>query len=558
MKWIKSRERFLNEAKIRDVIFPRQMKEVSKVWGEKYLDYEEVEPTANIEQGKWKLEEEDKNKVLSAFFKADIKKIFEDLNTLPDKFNDVLYKSIDFNLLQNEKHRVILKNLNIKSPTIDQMIFIFDNVFRKLNISETQGTEMIQKDENGRPVRDEDGNILKVQKEAGDPVFSNNLVNVNSFLSDYNRCYPDERAASVFESRDFSELRNIASIDENSDYKLADMEIFGKDIYLSISHNPKDILNMSISKFYSSCQHLYSGGYRRQVLGNVFDPNSMPAFLIFESPLFWDNEKINDFLPLSRMVLRDIESINSSDDDEDKKGKIFFDRAYPDRMKNVFGEIVEKYTSNKSYDGDLGRYIFTPDIDFDDDKIDSPYMDRLGSAIKRPYIGKNVRSLYLNRNFDWSKVKISPNANVKEIVIETADIPENLFDIKLNPDWIKFRFMKINSLEQFKNITTDSIAFDKCKITPKTISEIKDNGIKKLQIISCDVPGKLDFTDFTNLEELHVVYSSESLDEVLSMNLDKIKKLVISGDLIKTKDDKQKISNLKSKGKKIEIVGPVI
>ena len=39
MKWIKSREQYLNEAKIRDVILPRQAKEVAEVWGEKYLDY---------------------------------------------------------------------------------------------------------------------------------------------------------------------------------------------------------------------------------------------------------------------------------------------------------------------------------------------------------------------------------------------------------------------------------------------------------------------------------------------------------------------------------------
>jgi hypothetical protein len=559
MKWIKSRKQFLNEAKIRDVIFKKQSDVVSRVWGEKYLDYEEVDPTENIEQGKWKLSDEDKNRVLSAFFKSDIQRIYNDLNSLPDKFNDILSKSLDIDMISNEKRRVILNNLNIKSPTIDQMIFIFDNVFRKLSISETQATEMIQKDENGRPVRDEEGNMLRIQKEAGDPIFSNNLVNINSFLSDYNRCYPDDRVSGdVFDNRDFNELRNIASIDENSDYDLADMQIFGKDVYLYITHNAKDILNMSISKFYSSCQHLYSGGYRRQVLGNVFDPNSMPAFLIFETPIFWENEKINDFLPLSRMVIRDLESTVSvdSDEEEDKKGKLFFDRAYPDRMRTIFCEIIEKYTNNKEYEGDVGRYIFSPDVDMEDE-ISDPYMDRLGIT-KKPFIGKNVKSLYLNRSHDWSKVKISPTAKVKEIIIETTDLPENFADIKLKPEWVKFRFLKINSLKPFSNMTTDSISFDKCKIEPSTLTELRENGVKKIQIISCDVPGKLDFSDFDNLEELHVVYSSENLDEVLSMNLDKIKKLVISGDLIKTKEDKQKINELKRVGKKIEIVGPVI
>ena len=68
MKWIKTRNQWLNEAKIRDVILPRQAKELANEWGEKFLDYEEVDPTDKIKQGRWKLEDEDKIKVLSSFF----------------------------------------------------------------------------------------------------------------------------------------------------------------------------------------------------------------------------------------------------------------------------------------------------------------------------------------------------------------------------------------------------------------------------------------------------------------------------------------------------------
>lgn len=556
MKWIKSREQYLNEAKIRDVILPRQAKEVAKVWGEKYLDYEEVDATPNIEQGKWKLSEEDKNLALQAFFDCDLMRIFKDLNDLPDKFNEILSKSLNIDALSNEKQKVILKDLNIKSPTIHQMVFIFDSVFRKLAVSETNATEMVQKDETGRPVRDEEGNLVKVQKEAGDPIFTNNLVNINSFLQDYNRCYPDFRVNSnVFDNRDFAQLRNLASIEENREYVLGDFDVFGKDMYLSISHNPKDILNMSISKFYSSCQHLYGGGYRQQVLGNVFDPNSIPAFLVFDTPMFWDNEKISDQLPLSRMVLRNLESFDDDDDNSEKK--ILFDRAYPDRMKAVFTDIIQKYSGNKKYEGDYGRYVFTPDVDLEDE-IKTPYMDVMGSPIRKPYIGKNIKTLYLSRNHDWSKVKISPKAQVKEIVIETTELPEDMFNIKLNPDWIKFKFLKINTFEPFRNIMTTSVAFDKCKIDTQTIKELESNNLKKLQFVSCDIPGELDLSKFNELEELQVIYSCEKLSEVLSFDLSKIKKLVISGDLIKSKEDKQKISDLRRDGKKVEIIGPVI
>ena len=90
MKWIKSRDRYLNEAKIKDVILPRQAKQVANEWSEKYLEYEEVEPTNKIKQGKWKLSEEDKIKVLNAFFDTNLEEVFGVFKNLDDKFADVL------------------------------------------------------------------------------------------------------------------------------------------------------------------------------------------------------------------------------------------------------------------------------------------------------------------------------------------------------------------------------------------------------------------------------------------------------------------------------------
>ena len=189
MKWIKSRNKFLNEAKIRDVIFSRQAKEVGRIWGEKFLDYEEVTATTKIQQGRWKLSDEDKNKVLGKFFQCDMTEVYNVFSGVPDKFVDILAQSVNTDLLREEKHKIILKDsLNIKNPTIDQMVIIFDNIFRKLAVSETNATEMIQKDENGRPIKDEAGNMIKIIKEKGAPVFTTNLVNINSFLDDYNRC----------------------------------------------------------------------------------------------------------------------------------------------------------------------------------------------------------------------------------------------------------------------------------------------------------------------------------------------------------------------------------
>jgi hypothetical protein len=555
MKWIKSRNKFLNEAKIRDVIFPRQAKAVASNWSEKFLDYEEVTPTTKIKQGKWKLSDEDKMNVLGKFFDCDMNVVYRVFTNLPDKLVEILALSIDDKLISEEKYKVILKDLNIKNPTIDQIVIIYDNVFRKLAITETQSAEMIQKDENGRPMRDESGDMIRISKNPGDPIFSNNLVNINSFISDYNRCYPDSSVdASIFQNREISNLRSMAKIEENSEYKV-DFEIFNKDLYLSITHNPKDILNMSISKFYASCQHLYGGGYRSQLLGNVFDPNSIPAFLTFETPIFWNDEIISDQLPLSRMMIRNIESFGTDSDET----KLFFDRAYPDRMKDIFGDIVTKYSENEQNVTDSSTYMFTPDIDTTD-SISEPYMDRLRIR-KYPYIGKNTKTLYLNRSQDWTNVKIAPDAKIKELVIETTDIPEDLSKIPLNPDWIKFKFLTIHSLNNFDKVKTDSIAFDKCKFNSRIFDDIStiNPNIKKLQIVSCDLEGPINISIFENLEELHMIYTLDNIDELkdLSENL-KVKKLVLSGDLIKDKECKKYINSLKQKGMRIEIVGPII
>lgn len=561
MKWIKNREHFLNEAKLRDVLHKSQIKEVTKKWGEKYLDYEEVDPTDKIKQGRWKLSEEDKLKVLSFFFTSnyddtgiDMDVVFKTFENLPDKFANILRDSFDVDTFREgkdkEKYGIIFKDFDTKKPTIDQITCLYNPVFRKLSINDTRATSVIQKDENGRPLKDEEGNMLRIEKEAGAPIFEKNLVNIGGFIESYNRCYESEKIdEGLFYKPEIQNIISFAKENHNKEYKI-DFEIFNKDVYLSMNHNAVDILNMSISTFYSSCQHLYSGSHRSQLLANVFDPNSIPAFLIFDTPIFWDDEKISDFLPLSRMMVRSIEPLNDSDSDS---VKIFFDRSYPDRMKKVFGEMIEKYSGNKeNFEG--GTYTFSPDVDPNDD-IRGPYMDRLG--INRvPYIGKNTKSLYLNRNYDWSSIKISPNASIKEIVIETEDIPENMMNIKLNPDWIKFRYMVINNLEPFKSIKTDSLAFDKCKFDSSIFKEISD--VKKLQIISCDIKGDLDVSIFENLEELHLVYTLDDLDDLdNTLKGTNIKKLVVSGDLFSSTEGKDYLKSLKSRIK-VELVGPVV
>ena len=567
MKWIKSRSRFINEAKIGDVINAEQASRVKEKWGAKFLDYEEVEPTDKIKQGRWKLSEEDKNEVLNAFFssgrtKVDIAEVQKSFSSIPDKFVEIMnlslgnIASINANNKGLERAKEVLQEFDIKNPSIDEMVAIFEPVFRKLS-NETSKNEMIQKDEDGRPVMGEDGRPIKVAKEIGYPVFEKNFINLFSFAQNYNTYYPENQVdVTIFDNTSLANITNLAKEDINSDYKTS-FKIFERDIYLSISHNPKDILNMSISKFYTSCQHLYSGMYSRQVLSNVFDPNSIPAFLVFDTPIYNGDKMISEQLPLSRMIIRNIEGFDNKAETE-----IFFDRAYPDRMKeglygDVFGEIVTKYTGMKQTENVSRRtYTYTPDIAAQDiEDVDNPYMDRM-ELKKEKYIGVNTKKLYLNSTYDWSKVKVAPNAKIKELIIENPDLPSNLLEIDLDLEWIKFKFINIADLSGFNNLKSDSIAFDKCKITNDSVREFcTGKQIKRLQLTSCDIDD-LDLSGLS-IDELQLIYTIDNSIES-ALGDAKFNKLVVSGDLMSNKENKDFLEALKRKGIEVKTTGLVI
>ena len=170
MKWIKSRRKFITEeAIIRDVIMAKQIDRVKSQWGEKYLDYEEIDATENIKQGRWKLSEEDKRAVLGTFLTADLDNVFKIFENLPVKFVESLNASVDLDLLKGDsKWEKILNNFDISKPSINQISVLTDAIFRKISVGETQASEIILRDETGRPVMGEDGRPQKVRKIPGE------------------------------------------------------------------------------------------------------------------------------------------------------------------------------------------------------------------------------------------------------------------------------------------------------------------------------------------------------------------------------------------------------
>jgi hypothetical protein len=556
MKWILSRKTFLNEAKLRDVILPRQQKAVQDKWGVEFLDMEEIEATPKIIQGKWTLTEEDKREALGEFLMADIDEVYKIFENLPEKFVEIFNKSIDLAML-DENGKKLFNNFNIKRPSVNQIGALTGNYFRKISVGETMAEEMIVRDESGRPVMGEDNRPTKVGKAAGEVIFSKNISNINTFVEDFNRCYPDSIVdANIFKSGQILRLVNNSREDFGGDDYNVDIDIYGRDLHLFISHKAKDILNISISRFYSSCQHLYSGGQRNKLIGNVFDPNTCPAFLIFDAPIYNNSgELINDVLPLSRMFIRNVESWESGD------SKLYFDRAYPDRMESVIAGIIEKYSGNKmTYDVDQdGPYLFTPDLPQElTSKIVDPYMDRL-NVNRYTLIGKNTKKLDLGNFIDWTKTKISPDAKIEDLTISTTRLPENFFKVPLNPEWVRFKFINIFSLSNFEKLRSQKYAFDKCKVRNNVISELVQNNpdLKSIQFVACDLKD-VDLSTLKGVKELHLIYTIEDSKSIEALKDLGLTKLVVSGDLMSDSETKKIIQDLRRSGTKVEIKGPQI
>jgi len=224
-------------------------------------------------------------------------------------------------------------------------------------------------------------------------------------------------------------------------------------------------------------------------------------------------------------------------------------------------ELITKYTGMNSIGThadrrDVRTYTYALDLPAQaQGKLSVAYQDSLGTQKKR-FIGVNTKRLSTSMSI-FKDIIISKHANIEELIVDSPDVPEDLFKLPLNLNWIKFKFIKkIANVSKFK---CKSFAFDKCEFTNSDLMKVISNNpeMDKLQLTSCVVDDlKL---DGINVDELHLVYttsSSVSIPEILGSA--KFKKLVISGDLLSDKSNKEYINNLKRSGIKVETVGLVI
>ena len=545
MKWIKGRQKFLAEAKIGDVVNPKQKEVITKRWGKKYLEYEEVEPEQEIKaiEGTWKLTPEQKYRVLGLFFKTDVSKAEAVFDNLPSEFKRAVSLGLN-HVIENEIGREVELMAELMADGIDfdnigleEISALTNNVLPRIDVKTTVSDKKMVRNEDGIPIKGEDGQFQFEEKVAGEFVYYSGLYNLNSFANDFDDCMKklgkdDQIVARNFSSSEIGSIKNMLSTEVKGHQ--ADLKVFHKDAYVSILHNPQDILNISVSKFYASCQEFYGGSHVRSLLANVFDPNSVPAFIYLDSPVYnSDGELIAEKLPLARFFIRSIVMPSES------KG-LFFDRVYPQRMSdgendgiyNMVEQVagIKRYLDSTDEDARSAVYVFAPDIS-SDDSLDSPYHDTLSNIQHKRTIGVNCKFLNITAASDWSDVVVRENNRIETMIISTPKVPVNLFDLKYNLEKLSIVNIDISDMPELAKFGTGDIELRECRTNMVDLRKgLEGTNLNKLSLINCDIAG----ISFEGMQLQDLILKSDiegrNLAEVIADA--RIKNLIISDHLL--------------------------
>lgn len=188
------------------------------------------------------------------------------------------------------------------------------------------------------------------------PIFTKNKSNIFTFIKSFNTAFPEDRVDlnSIITDKIFQGLREpILNFDENVN------DLVNSKLYLYITDKPADILRMSVSNFYSSCQNMYSGVQNEQLLANVFDENSKIAYLIFDTPYVDNQGNKHPFTPIARTIIR-----------VDENNHILFDKSYPSQLEKDFYNILKKYADLRNQGSEFSVYKYKHI------GLPKPYMDR--------------------------------------------------------------------------------------------------------------------------------------------------------------------------------------
>jgi hypothetical protein len=285
------------------------------------------------------------------------------------------------------------------------------------------------------------------------PSFSKNKSGLATFLKVSKKIYPelnDLDVESIITDRHLVGLREpVVNLTKN----LNNIQSQTK-LYLYITDKPDDKLRMSLSKYYDSCQNLYSGGdegttHNIKLLSNVFDVNSKVAYLIYDAPFTDNRGNEHPFTSIARTIIR----VNEG-------GGVMFDRVYPGKMENDFYQIIEDATGlkNEGKDGDKYHYSGITGLP-------TPYMDKYDLVRKGGQVDdEKIKALINHYELTADDYEFTYGGDEDTIVVRYIDGVDSTYYYKVisNYDMEEkcrdYIINKISDYEQFEDKTiTDLI-----------------------------------------------------------------------------------------------------
>jgi hypothetical protein len=273
------------------------------------------------------------------------------------------------------------------------------------------------------------------------PIFSKNKSNIFGFIKSFNIAFPKYKIDlnPIINDRVFQGLREpIMNYEKNV------MDLANTKLYLYITDKPADILRMSVSNFYSSCQNLYSGSYNEKLLSNVFDENSKIAYLIFDSPYVDNQGNKHPFTPISRTIIR-----------IGRDNKVLFDKNYPSEMEDDFHNIIEKYTQLKNQGTANSIY------DYKNVGLPAPYMDKfkIKSTGGESELENNPRAVALADEFNFDIAELEQesdnifNYDGKRYVVYTEEEADEYTRDYMRDSWTEY----VADSQNFYNLVTSGV-----------------------------------------------------------------------------------------------------
>jgi hypothetical protein len=394
------KKRVLLEA-LKDDIPVHQRKLVRRYWGDKVLDMDVEKEKDVIPEGKFRLSEDEKETFLSNFFDIEL----NDLKNKVKQFNpDIHFWRI---MLQSIEDNSVKSSLNFNKSSIYLVLHNIiklnkNDLFYSLDVNAIKNGKMKMLDDKGKPIIKDGKPIFVDYNNKNIPILNKNRkTNLLNFIKNYNEAY--NKNINV----DFIENLLKSGVKDVLDSKNFDLDLFAdKPMFIYITSKPEDVLNMSLSKFYNSCQNLYNGIYKESLISTVFEKKTKVCYIIYDEPFIDDMGNKIPFTSIARRLLRVIEG-----------DEVYFDVIYPNMNSRLY-EIFDNLLKNKIGLKKSSSNIFKPDIPKNLPKL---YLDKPLKLYNDYKVDNEIKS-WIEQNYKNYSVNVVTRTEINNALVYRASL----------------------------------------------------------------------------------------------------------------------------------------